>query len=189
MRRGVLLDRDGTLNVEVNYLHRVEDFIWVPGAPEAIARLNRAGLPALVVTNQAAVAHGICSEREIVALHDFRQRELSHYDAHVDAFYYCPYHPEGSVRDYRRADPCRKPETGMFGQAVRDWNLDPQRAFSVGDKNSDVIPARELGMTTFLVETGYGSTEKHSAQADFVVPDVGTAVDQILEIVGKGSSP
>ena len=189
MRSAVLLDRDGTLNVEVNYLHRIEDFVWIQRAPEAIGQLNRAGLPVIVITNQAAVAHGICNESDIKQLHEFMQRDLARYDARVDAFYYCPFHPDGQVAAYRRAHPCRKPESGMFEQAVLEWNIDPKRAFAVGDKNSDVVPARKLGMTTFLVETGYGLNEKHGTEADFVVPDVGTAADQILKIVRGGFFP
>lgn len=182
MRSAVFLDRDGTLNVEVNYLHRIDDFVWIPGAPEAVARLNRAGLPVIVVTNQAAVAHGFCGEEDVVGLHEFMQRELLQYDAHIDAFYYCPYHPEGQVAQYRRSHPWRKPGTGMYAQAIHDWNIDPRAAFAVGDKNSDITPAQQLGMTALLVETGYGSQEKDSTTADFIVHDVLAAVEHILKL-------
>lgn len=183
MRSAVFLDRDGTLNVEVNYLHRIDDFVWIPGAPQAVARLNRAGLPVIVVTNQAGVAHGFCGEEDVVRIHQFMQGELLRYEAHIDAFYYCPYHPEGQVAQYRRAHPWRKPGPGMFAQAIHDWNIDPRRAFAVGDKNSDITPAQQLGMTTLLVETGYGSQERDSTTADFVVPNVLTAVEQILRLL------
>ena len=176
----VFLDRDGTLNVEVNYLHRIEDFIWIPGAPEAIARLNRAGLPVIVVTNQAAVAHGYCGEEDVRTLHAFMQDDLARWGARIDAFYYCPFHPEGRVAEYRKLHAWRKPGTGMFEQAIKDWAVDPTVSFMVGDRSSDLEPARKFGMCTFLVETGYGSTEKDHASADFIVKDICAAVDQIL---------
>lgn len=179
-RSAVFLDRDGTLNVEVNYLYRIEDFIWIPGAPEAIARLNVAGLPVIVVTNQAAVAHGYCGEEDVRALHAFMQNDLARYGARIDSFYYCPFHPEGRVAEYRKLHHWRKPGTGMFEQAIRDWAIDPEAAFMVGDRSSDLEPACKFGMRTFLVETGYGLTEKDCASADYIVSDVSVAVDQIL---------
>lgn len=177
---GVFLDRDGTLNVEVNYLHRVEDFIWIPGAPHAIARLNRAGFPVIVITNQAAVAHGYCGEEDVRRLHAFMQDELAGLGARIDAFYYCPFHPDGRVAEYRKVHPWRKPGTGMFEQAIEDWRIDPAASFMVGDRSSDLEPARKLGMRTFLVETGYGLTERDHAPADVIVSDICAAVDQIV---------
>ena len=178
-RPAVFLDRDGTLNVEVNYLHRIENFEWVPGAPGAIKRLNALGVPALVVTNQAGVAHGHYGEKAVERLHDWMGEELERYDARIDDFYYCPYHPEGEVVAYRKQSDCRKPNPGMFEEAIRDWDVAPSRSFVVGDKNTDLIPGNELGMTTLLVRTGYGSKETDKTIPDHVVPDVTAAVDLI----------
>src|SRR5690606_15961274 len=139
-RRAVFLDRDGVLNVEVNYLYRVEDFAWIPGAPEAVRRLNEAGFVTLVVTNQAGVARGYFTEADVECLHRHMQAELARAGAHIDAFYYSPYHPEGTVEAYRRASDCRKPGTALFERALREWRVDPARSFVVGDKNSDVEP-------------------------------------------------
>ena len=185
-RRAVFLDRDGVLNVEVNYLHRVEDFAWVPGAPEAVRRLNDAGLLALVVTNQAGVARGYYTEADVERLHTHMQTALAGYGAHVDAFYYSPFHPDGTVAAYRRASDCRKPGTALFERALREWRVDPARSFVVGDKESDVAPGRALGMTTFLVETGHGLRAKPTTQAHHVVADVGAAVEHILRLAAAG---
>lgn len=173
------LDRDGTLNVEVNYLHRIENFEWVPGAPEAIKRLNELGLPVLVVTNQAGVAHGHFPEEQIERLHTFMQEELAEIGARIDAFYYCPYHPEGEVEKYRKQSACRKPNPGMFEQAVGEWTVDPTRSFVVGDKNSDLIPGNALGMTTLRVRTGHDNQDEDDTVPDHVVPHVQAAVDVI----------
>lgn len=180
-RPAVFLDRDGTLNEEIEYLHRPEDFRWIPGAPGAIARLNAAGLPVIVVTNQAGVAHGYFDEETVERLHAYMQGELARSGAHVDAFYSCFTHPDGRVPAYRRVDPCRKPDTGLFVRAIEEWSIDPFRSFMVGDRNTDVQPAQRLGMGTVLVRTGYGAREEASTTADLVVADIGEAVQHILE--------
>jgi D-glycero-D-manno-heptose 1,7-bisphosphate phosphatase len=179
-RPAVFLDRDGTLNVEVNYLHRVEDFAWIPGAVEAVGRLNRAGLPVVVITNQAAVAHGYCDEADVLRIHRHMAGELRAAGAWIDAFYYCTSHPRARVEALRRDDPRRKPGTGMFEEALRDWNADPAGSWMVGDRGTDLEPAARLGMRTILVETGYGAAEKAHVRADHVAPDLPAAVDLIL---------
>lgn len=179
-QRAVFLDRDGVLNEEVNYLHRIEDFRWIPGAPEAVRKLNEAGLLVLVVTNQAGVAHGYYGEEEVEALHVYMREELAKRGAHVDAFYYSPHHPEAAVPAYRSDSPFRKPGTGMFERALHEWPVDAARSFMVGDKESDMIPAKKLGLTAVLVETGYGHQQKAVTTADIVLPDIGAAVDWML---------
>ncbi len=180
-RAAVFLDRDGTLNREVNYLHRAEDLVWIPGAPLAVARLNRAGLLALVVTNQAGVARGHYDEEAVHLLHAHMQAELQRAGAHVDTFYFSPYHVEATVAKYRRYSACRKPGTGMFEQAICEWDVDPKRSFVIGDRNHDIEAGRRLGMTTILVTTGYGCEEQLTTNADHVALDVGAAVDHILQ--------
>ena len=180
-RRAVFLDRDGTLNVDTGYVHTAEAFQWIPGAVDAIRRLNEAGLLVLVVTNQAGVARGYYTEADMHQLHRYMASELETAGAHIDAFYHAPYHEQGVVPAYTRPHPDRKPGTGMFDRAIRDWSLDPERSAMVGDKASDIHPARSLGMTTFLVQTGYGQVERAVAKADFVVADVEAAVARILE--------
>jgi len=174
----VFLDRDGTLNKEVNYLHKIENFEWVPGAPTAVKRLNEFDVPVLVVTNQSGVARGYFEEEDVEQLHAFMEEELAKIGATIDDFYYCPYHPNGDVEEYRALSHCRKPNPGMFEEAIQEWSVDPARSFVVGDKNSDLIPGNELGMTTLLVRTGHDITESDAVH-DHVVDDVGAAVDVI----------
>lgn len=174
----VFLDRDGTLNKEVNYLHKIENFEWVPGAPAAVKRLNGLDLPVLVVTNQSGVARGYFEEEDVEQLHAFMEEELAKIGATIDDFYYCPYHPNGDVEEYRALSHCRKPNPGMFEEAIQEWSVDPARSFVVGDKNSDLIPGNELGMTTLLVRTGHDITESDAVH-DYVVDDIGAAVDLI----------
>lgn len=180
-RPAVFLDRDGTLNKEVNYLHKIENFEWIPGAPEAIRRLNELGVSVLVVTNQSGVARGYYDEETVDQLHTWMNEQLAEIGAQIDAFYYCPYHPEGTVEKYRALSHCRKPNSGMFEEAIQKWSVDPARSFVVGDKNTDLIPGNELGMTTILVRTGHGETEDDTVP-DHVVADVSAAVDLIERV-------
>jgi len=177
-RPAVFLDRDGTLNKEVNYLHKIENFEWVSGAPQAVKRLNAFKVPVLVVTNQSGVARGYYDEAAVERLHAWMNEELAKVGAKIDAFYFCPYHPDGRVEKYRAMTHCRKPNPGMFEEAIEEWGVDPARSVVVGDKNTDLVPGNELGMTTILVRTGHGDTEDDTV-ADHVVRDVGAAVDLI----------
>lgn len=179
-RPAVLLDRDGTLNEEVGYLHRAEDLVWTPGAQDAVRRLNEAGRLVVVVTNQAGVARGYYAEADVDALHAHMNAQLAAAGAHVDAFYYSPYHPEAAVERYRRASACRKPGRELYDRAVAEWGIDAAASAVVGDKASDLIPGRALGMQTILVETGYGARETDRGAADRVVPTLADAVEALL---------
>ncbi|MCI7262922.1 MAG: D-glycero-alpha-D-manno-heptose-1,7-bisphosphate 7-phosphatase [Otoolea sp.] len=158
-QKAVFLDRDGTMNVEVNYLHRPEDLVLIDGTAEAVRMLNEAGYRVIVVTNQAGVARGYYKEEDVVRLHSYLNELLGRQGAHVDAFYYCPHHPEHGIGEYKKRCHCRKPETGMFEQAERDTpgGIDKEQSYMIGDKLLDTRAGRNYGVTGILVGTGYGS--------------------------------
>lgn len=173
-RRAVFLDRDGTLNVEKEYLHRAEDWEWIPGAIEAIRLLNAAGFVVIVTTNQSGVARGYYSEQAVHDLHTKVDQWLAAEGAHVDGYYYCPHHPQhGAVRDCD----CRKPEPGLLLAAAHDHDIDLTRSYVVGDKASDVGAAKRVGATPILVATGYGQEERAKVKTSVMyAPDVLAAV-------------
>lgn len=140
------LDRDGVLNVDSHYLHRADQLEWIDGVPEAIRLLNDAGFLVIVVTNQSGVARGFYDEAAVGALHDHMRDYLEARGARIDAFYYCPHHPEGKVAAYAMRCDCRKPGTGLFEQAARDWRVDRARSFMIGDKDIDVEAATAFGI-------------------------------------------
>jgi histidinol-phosphate phosphatase family protein len=148
MRRpAAFFDRDGTLTRDLGYTYRTEDLEWLPGAIEAIRLCNRAGYLVVVVTNQSAVARGICSEADVRTFHAAMQAQLQSRGAHIDAFYYCPYHSEGVIARYIHPDhPNRKPNPGMILRALRDWPIDGARSFLVGDKPDDAAAAAAAGI-------------------------------------------
>jgi D-glycero-D-manno-heptose 1,7-bisphosphate phosphatase len=135
------LDRDGVLNVDHGYVHAVERLDWVEGAPQAVRLLNEAGYYVFVVTNQSGIARGIYDEASVLALHAHMQDVLKAQGAHVDAFYYCPHHPEGNIAEFAIDCLCRKPGTGMLEQAAREWPIETRGSFLIGDRDGDMEAA------------------------------------------------
>ncbi len=173
--RVVFLDRDGTMNMEVNYLHRPEDLVLIDGCTEAVRLLNEAGYKVIVVTNQAGVARGYYKEEDVDILHAYMNDLLKKKGAHVDAFYYCPHHPEHGIGEYKKKCHCRKPGTGMFEQAEGDLpgGIDKENSFMIGDKLLDTEAGRNFGVTGILVGTGYGAGIRQK--------DAGTGYDYYAE--------
>lgn len=180
MAKAVFLDRDGTINVERDYLFRCEDFEFISGVPQAIKKLNDAGFLVIVVTNQSGVARGYYSELDVKRLHDFVEQQLAQHGARVDGFYYCPHHPEKGVHPYRSDCRCRKGEPGMLLDAAHDFNIDLSQSYIVGDKLADVEAGLAVDSTPILVLTGHGEKEqKKIPPATQVCSDLSSAVDFI----------
>lgn len=156
LRAAVFLDRDGTINVEKNYIYHYEDWEWISGAIEAIKILNAAGVLVVVITNQAGVARGMYTCADVEALHEMVSKELRTHGAHIDAYYYCPHHPEFGVKVVCS---CRKPAPGLFLLAQKEWNIDLDRSAVFGDKVSDIMAGQAAGVKAFLVSTGYGKSQ------------------------------
>ena len=185
MRPAVFLDRDGTMIEDVGYLDALERIAFYPWTVDAIRALNQAGLPVVVVTKQAGIARGFFAEDFVRQTHRHIQARLEAGGARVDAYYYCPHHPSGTVAAFARDCDCRKPGPGMIVQAARDLGLDPSRSFVVGDTWLDVGLARAVGARGILVRTGAGATwEAHPPDglaADAVVDNLAAAVSVILQ--------
>jgi D-glycero-D-manno-heptose 1,7-bisphosphate phosphatase len=167
-RPALFLDRDGVINVDRNYVYRVEDFEWVEGAPETIAQFNRLGWWVFVVTNQSGIARGYYSEDQMHELHDWVGRELDQRGARIDRIYHCPYHEEGTILRYRKASFDRKPKPGMLIQAMTDFPVIRQQSFLIGDKPADLEAAKAAGIRGFLFGGG-----NLSAFADWAMADMG----------------
>jgi D-glycero-D-manno-heptose 1,7-bisphosphate phosphatase len=180
MRRAVFLDRDGTINIEKDYLYRVTDFEFIPGVPEAIRILNQSGFMVVVVTNQSGVARGYYTEDDVTNLHRHINRELEAHHAHVDAWFYCPHHPDGRG-SYALPCRCRKPLPGMLQEAAARFNIDLELSIMIGDKRADIEAGEAAGCRTILVRTGYGATdERYAAPHTLVCNDLLSAV-KVLE--------
>lgn len=182
----VFLDRDGTINEQMGYINHSCRFILLPGAARAIKRLNDAGIPVVVVSNQSGLARGYFPEELLDTVHDKMKRLLAEEGAHVDGIYYCPHHPEAKEERFRVTCNCRKPKPGLILRAAQEMNLDPTRSFVVGDRWSDIKTAANCGARSILVRTGYGRGDEQyigpaqEIQPDFKADDLSLAVDIIL---------
>ena len=179
-RRAVFLDRDGTICEEMGYLNHITRFRLFPFAAASIRRLNEAGLPAIVLTNQSGVARGIFPEELVHLTHEKMTAELAAGGARVDGVYYCPHKGDDNCD-------CRKPRPGMLERAVREHNLCVEGSFLVSDRYADLEMLQSRGGRGILVLTGYGRGEYEwnraswPRQPDFVAEDLSVAVDIVLK--------
>lgn len=183
----VFLDRDGTINEQMGYINHICRFQLLPGAAQAIKKLNDAHIPVVVVSNQSGLARGYFPEELLVAMHEKMHKLLAEEGAVVDAIYYCPHHPEAKEARFREACDCRKPKPGLILQASEELGLDPEKSFVVGDRWSDIKTAANCGATSILVRTGYGRGDEQyigpqqKIQPDFKADDLSGAVEWILK--------
>ena len=154
-RPALFLDRDGVLNLDRGYVSRWEDFTWVDGARAVVRAFNQAGWWVFVVTNQSGIGRGYYAEADMHALHARMGEALAQDGARIDAFYWCPQHPDAAEARYRHPDPPdRKPNPGMLLRAMADWPVDREASFMIGDKPGDMEAARRAGVRGHLFEGG-----------------------------------
>lgn len=154
-RPGILLDRDGTIIIDHGYVGSVDRVDFIDGAQEAIASFNRAGLPVVVVTNQAGVARGFYRLDDVRIVHEYIAERLAEYGAHIDLFLYCPYHPDGVVEAFARTSEDRKPGPGMAKAAANALGLDLAASWVVGDRPEDVGLAEAVGASAIYLGPDY----------------------------------
>jgi D-glycero-D-manno-heptose 1,7-bisphosphate phosphatase len=170
MRPAVFLDRDGTIIEDVGFLRDVAQIDLLPWSADAIRQLKEAGYAVVVITNQSGVGRGYYDEAHVQATHRVLDDLLAESGARVDAYYYCPHHPESTDARYARECECRKPASGMLLRAAADLQLDLPRSWMVGDWWRDVQAGAGAGTRTILIPTGR-STEHRPAPVDAPRPD------------------
>ncbi|HEY6193128.1 MAG TPA: HAD family hydrolase [Bacteroidota bacterium] len=158
-RIGIFLDRDGTINEEVDYLSSPLDLHLIPGAADAIREANESGFKVFIITNQSGIARGILTEERLAEIHAALVSALARQHATIDKIYYCPHHPDFGEPPFRAVCNCRKPGTGMIDAAVREFGIDISKSFVIGDRMIDVQTGNNAGAASILVLTGYGRKE------------------------------
>ena len=151
MNRAVFLDRDGTINVEKNYLHRIEDFEFLPGAVEALKLLQMAGYILIIITNQSGIARGYYSEDDFKKLNAWMLTTLKEKGVEIKAVYYGPHLPDAKVDIYRKNCNCRKPQLGMYKKAIIEHDIDLSHSYAVGDKIRDCAICEQTECKGYLI--------------------------------------
>ena len=187
MNRAVFLDRDGTINEDVGYIADPRCFELIPGAVAAMNRLRAAGFCLPLITNQAGVGRGLMTEEQLIRVLDAFQELLRHEGTAVDGVYYCPHDPEQGVGTYLRTCECRKPGHALLTKAARDFALDLDRSYMIGDHWSDAEAGLRAGCRVVLLRTGHGPHEIEKLtgaqrnQVDYIADDLSDAANWVLE--------
>ncbi|MEK6577021.1 MAG: D-glycero-beta-D-manno-heptose 1,7-bisphosphate 7-phosphatase [Nitrospirota bacterium] len=185
-RIAVFIDRDGTINKESGYIDRPDMIELIPGSAEAIRMINGMGIKAVIVTNQSGIGRSYFSEGSLNEVNDRLKEILMEEDAHIDAVYYCPHHPDDGCD-------CRKPMPGLLKKAASELDIDLCSSYVIGDKISDLILAQNVGAMGILVRTGYGSETIEAVKDQEGLPglvkeDLLSAVRWIKEDIKRYSS-
>ena len=146
----VFLDRDGVLNKDKKYVHKISDFEWIDGAKESIRLLNKKGFFIFVVTNQSGISRGFYSEGDVCNLHKYINLELSKINTKIDEFFYSPYHHSDKSGKFEHLKHLRKPKTGMLETACKKWPIIKEKSLIIGDNETDMLCAKNFGIKGFL---------------------------------------
>ncbi|EMN4128893.1 MULTISPECIES: D-glycero-beta-D-manno-heptose 1,7-bisphosphate 7-phosphatase [Providencia] len=181
----IFLDRDGTINIDHGYVHKIDDFHFIDGAIEAMAELKKMGYALVVVTNQSGIGRGIYSEDSFMQLTEWMDWSLADRGVDLDGIYFCPHHPDAKEAEYRQDCDCRKPKPGMLLDAQSFLNIDMASSIMVGDKLADMQAGRAAKVgTTILVRSGEEVTEEAISNADMVIDSI-AELPQIVKNIKK----
>lgn len=185
-RKAAFIDRDGVLNEERAFVHRAADFVFIPGAIEALQALQAAGYLLVVVTNQSGIARGLYSEADYLTLTAYMRERLQAAGVRLDAVEYCPHLADAPVARYRVDCDCRKPKPGMLKRAIEALDIDLAASVLIGDRLSDIEAGRAAAIgRCFLVRTGYPLPDEAVAHADAVYDDLLACARHVL---GQGQA-
>lgn len=180
--KAAFLDRDGVIIQEPpHYIYKPDQLKFIPGSIDAIKLLNKNDFKVVIVTNQAGVAKGYYSEKDVISFNQLMIEELELYDGKIDDIYYCPHHKDAKIKKYRMDCDCRKPNPGMLKKAEKKINIDFSMSYMIGDRKSDIDAGDIVGCRTILVLTGYGTDESKKYNLDLVAKDLYDAVTNILD--------
>lgn len=185
LKPAIFLDRDGVVIEDSHYLGAIDRVRLVPGSAGAIAALNCTGWPVVVVTNQSGVARGLFSLDSVSVVHGHLARLLAGHGAKIDAFHFCPHHPEAEVPEFRLDCQCRKPKPGMLLRAAAELGLDLAASWMIGDRETDLSAGAAVGCRTALVRTGYGSLvnaatlDRDALRLELIAADLADAVAKL----------
>lgn len=152
MKKALFLDRDGTINVDKHYVYKKEDFVLIKGVTDAIKRYSNKQFVVIVVTNQSGIGRGLFTEADMLSVHKYAEQLMATEGVKIDKWYYCPHHPIYGIGRYKIECNCRKPNTGMLEQAIKEFDIDVGKSLLVGDKESDIKCGQKMGIRSIYIE-------------------------------------
>jgi len=161
-KKAIIFDRDGTLNIDNGYTNKVSDLVWVDGAKDLIKEFNDKNIYVFVATNQAGIGKGIFTENNMQKFHLAMQNELQQAGAHIDKFYFCPFHVDSVIEKYKIDAKCRKPNTGMLENITLDWGINKENMILIGDRDTDINCAKNFNIKSIK----YNGLDKISNLSD-----------------------
>lgn len=184
--KAIIIDRDGTINVEKEYVYKIEDFELIPGSLEALQLFTVNKIKIYIITNQAGIAKGYFTEEQFHHLTQYMLGMFEKEGIKVEKVLYCPHHPEGTIPKYTLICLCRKPGTKLIEDIIEQKKFQLHELALIGDKNSDIDAGYTIGIKTYLVLTGYGNEHRPRTKATYIKHDLLSAVKHILQ--NQGSS-
>ncbi len=178
----ILMDRDGVINVEKNYMYKIEEFEYEKNVVNSLEKLRDLGYKFAIITNQAGIAKGYYTEEDYFKLQNFIENDLLEKGIKIEKTYFCPHHPKATVEKYKVECECRKPNSGNFEKAIKELDIDVENSYMIGDRVTDLIPANKLGFETFLITTGYGKKHVEKLKEYEIKAEI---VENFEEIVKK----
>ena len=183
MIKVIFLDRDGVINVDTGYTHKIENFKLEKNAVEGLKFLQDQGYEFIITTNQSGIARGYYTEEDFWKFNDYVVSKLKGQGIRILKTYFSPYHPEKGIGEYKKETTCRKPGTGMLEKAFEDFKIDKQNSWMIGDKWADVKAGIDFSIKSILVKTGKGgSDEKHKTEVNYIAEDLLDAAKFITKI-------
>ena len=182
MNKAVLLDRDGTINLDKDYVYKIEDWEFIPRSVEGLKMLFDAGYKLVFVTNQSGIGRGYYKEEDMEKLHKYVLTCLKEKGIEVAGIYFCPHHPAAGKGKYKMKCACRKPGTLMAEKAIKDLSIDVSQSFCIGDKTGDIKMGKDTGFKTILVKTGKGGNDcDFEVEPDFIAGDLYDGAEYIVK--------
>lgn len=193
MNKAVFLDRDGTINIEKNYLYRIEDFEYIDGAIEALHILEKLGYLLIIITNQSGIARGYYAEEDFLRLNQWMLEDLKQKGIHIAEVYFCPHYPNGIIKKYAVVCRCRKPGTELFWQAQERFRINMKQSYAIGDKMRDIVICQESNVQgIFLSGAGYDipnvNTDTGKAGAQGMIWQCGSLFDAAERIAAENKT-
>ncbi|MBI3032855.1 D-glycero-beta-D-manno-heptose 1,7-bisphosphate 7-phosphatase [Candidatus Woesearchaeota archaeon] len=182
LTKSIFIDRDGVINEDVGFAHKNHELVFIPRSLQALKLLAASDYKIFIVTNQPVIGRGMCSEEEYLEFEKYLLKQIKDAGGRIDKCYYCPHHPTAGKGKYLLDCSCRKPKPGLLLQAKKEFNIDMQHSFMIGDKRSDIAAGKAAGCKTILVKTGHageGGNTEQKITPDYIVDDLYAAIHKI----------